>query len=261
MLTNNRFFQLGLSLVELMVGSAAGLIVLTAVVTTYVAISRSSIDILSEAKLHAELRTAMDMMVRDIRRAGSWTAAFLEREDEPNPFTQRAGPLFTDINILDGGKAIEFTFNGSFMGVDNEDQYDYREYVFGYRVDDNAIKVLQCVINPPTPSACNSGDLVGDDWEKLTDDRTVLIDSLSFTTKGSSCHNLRTATSWVITSDSTTPACDTSTSGYAASAGDRLLEKRLINVRLQGKLKDRPEFAMVLKQGILVANDRALTAP
>ena len=246
--------QVGLSLVELMVGSAVGLIVLTAVLTTYVAIARSGGEILDAAKLHAELRAAMDMLVHDLRRAGSWTATFATREDELNPYTQRTGSPFTDINILDSGKAIVFSYNGTFLGSDDGS-------VFGYRLEDNALKTLQCNITVSDPAACNTGSLATSGWERLTDDNTVLLDSLSFTTKGSSCHNLRTATSWVIASDSTTPACDPSTSNYAAAAGDRLLEKRLINVRLQGKLKDRPEFTMVLKQAVLVANDRALTAP
>ena len=244
----------GLSLVELMVGSAVGLIVLTAVLTTYVAIARSSGEILDAAKLNAELWAAMDMLARDIRRAGSWTAAFATREDELNPFTVRAGSPFTDINVLDGGKAIALSFNGTFLGSDDGS-------VFGYRLEDKALKALQCNIKVSDPAACNTGSLATSGWERLTDDNTVLLDSLSFSTKGSRCHNLRTNTPWVIESDSTTPACDPSTSGYAAVAGDRLLEKRLINVRLQGKLKNRPDFIMVLKQAILVANDRALTAP
>ena len=251
--------QLGLSLVELMVGSAVGLIVLTAVLTTYVAIARGSGDILASAKLHAELRAAMDLLVHDIRRAGSWTALFEERTGEegsalPNPYTQRAGSLVTDINILDGGKAIQFSFNGSFLGADDGS-------VFGYRFSDKAIKVLQCNINPDAPTACNTGSLVGTGWEKLTDDNTVILEDLSFMTKGSSCHNWATNTTWVIAADSTTPACDPAASGYAATSGNRLLEKRLINVKLEGRLKERADFIMRLEQAVYVANDRSFPAP
>ena len=254
MLTTRVRRQAGLSLAELMVGSAVGLVVLTAILTTYVAIARSSGEILGAAKLHGELRAAMDLLVRDIRRAGAWTAMVEDREDELNPFTWRTGAPFTDINILDGGKAIALSFNGTFLGSDEG-------AVFGYRFQDKALKVLQCNLTVSEPLACNTGSLAASGWERLTDDNTVLLDALSFSTKGSSCHNLRTATSWVIASDSTTPACDPATAGYAAAAGDRLLEKRLINVGLRGRLKERPEFIMGLKQVILVANDRVLTAP
>ena len=63
--------QSGVSLVELMIGSAVGLIVIAAVLATYAVIARSGSETMASAKLNAELRAAMDMMVRDIRRAGS----------------------------------------------------------------------------------------------------------------------------------------------------------------------------------------------
>ena len=144
MLKNTSNHQAGVSLVELMIGSAVGLIVIAATVATYIAIARSGSEILASAKLNAELRAAMDMMVRDIRRAGSWTATLSSREDGANPFTRRTGGLITDINIFDSGKVIEFSYNGSFLGSANGT-------VFGYRVDDKAIKTLQCNIDASPP--------------------------------------------------------------------------------------------------------------
>ena len=94
--------QSGVSLVELMIGSAVGLIVIAAVLATYAVIARSGSETMASAKLNAELRAAMDMMVRDIRRAGSWTATLASRKEGANPFTQRTGPLITDVNIFDG---------------------------------------------------------------------------------------------------------------------------------------------------------------
>jgi Tfp pilus assembly protein PilW len=110
--------QAGVSLVELMIGSAVGLIVIAATVATYIAIARSGSEILASAKLNAELRAAMDMMIRDIRRAGSrGRLRSPSREDGANPFTLRTGALITDINIFDSGKVIEFSYNGSFLGL------------------------------------------------------------------------------------------------------------------------------------------------
>lgn len=58
MLKHRANLQAGVSLVELMIGSAVGLIVIAATVATYVAIARSGSEILSSAKLNAELRAA-----------------------------------------------------------------------------------------------------------------------------------------------------------------------------------------------------------
>lgn len=56
--------QGGVTLVELIVGSAVGLIVLAGILATYISVARSSSEVLASAKLNAELRAAMDMMVR-----------------------------------------------------------------------------------------------------------------------------------------------------------------------------------------------------
>lgn len=250
--------QAGISLIELMIGSVVGLIVIAATVATYIAIARSGSEILASAKLNAELRAAMDMMVRDIRRAGSWTATLASREDGANPFTLRTGALITDINIFDSGKAIQFSYNGSFLGSANGT-------VFGYRVDDKAIKTLQCNIGASPSALCNTGAIIDNTthvWEKLSDENNVVIDSLTFQTVGSRCLNLTQAgLTWVSLASSTVPACDSSTPGYVAATKDRLFEKRQIKVRLEGKLKRREEFTMVLEQSVLLANDRIFIVP
>ncbi len=255
MLKHSSIHQAGVSLVELMVGSAVGLIVIAAVVATYAIIARSGSEILASAKLNAELRAAMDMMVRDIRRAGSWTATLASREDGANPFTRRTGGLITDINIFDSGKVIEFSYNGSFLGSANGT-------VFGYRMADNAVKALQCNMATSPSTLCNTGAIVANGWEKLTDDNNVVITSLAFQTTGSRCLNLTQAgQTWVSPTASTAPACDPSTPGYVATTNDRLFEKRQIRVRLAGRLKRREEFTMVLEQSVLLANDRVFNVP
>ena len=247
--------QGGVTLVELMVGSAVGLIVLAAVLASYISVARRASEILASAKLNAELRAAMDMMVRDIRRAGSWTATAAERENGDNPFTRRTGSLITDITILDGGKAIEFAYNGSFLG-------SAEGTVFGYRLDEKAIKTLQCNIDSAQPNQCQTGNLLTTGWEKLTDDDNVVIEALSFGTLGSRCMNLTNGgQTWVISSATTLPGCDAAVPCYVAAINDRLLERRQIWVRLAGRLKERPEFTMVLEQAVLLPNDRVFNVP
>lgn len=246
--------QAGVSLVELMIGSAVGLMVIAATVVTYIAIARSGSEILASAKLNAELRAAMDMMVRDIRRAGAWTAT----PAGANPFTLRTGALITDINIFDSGKVIEFSYNGSFLGSANGT-------VFGYRVADKAIKTLQCNIGASPSALCNTNSIITNTthtWERLTDDDNVLIDSLIFYTTGSRCLNLtQVGQTWVSPTASTVPACDPTTPGYVATTNDRLFEKRQIRVRLAGKIKRKEEFTMVLEESVLLANDRIFNVP
>ena len=247
--------QGGVTLVELMVGSAVGLIVLAAVLATYISVARSASEVLASAKLNAELRAAMDMMVRDIRRAGSWTATAADRGNGVNPFTQGTGSLISDINILDGGKAIEFSYNGSFLG-------SAQGTVFGYRLDDKSIKTLQCNIDDSQPSQCQTGSLLTTGWERLTDENNVAIEALTFSTLGSRCMNLtNSGQTWVVSTSSILSACNSATAGYLATTNDRLLEKRQIQIRLTGRLKERPEFTMTLEQAVLLPNDRVFNVP
>jgi type II secretory pathway component PulJ len=253
--------QGGVTLVELMVGSAVGLIVLAAVLASYISVARSASEVLASAKLNAELRAAMDMMVRDIRRAGSWTATALERESGGNPFTRRLDPptddgtIHTDITIHDGGKAVVFAYNGSFLG-------STAGTVFGYRLDDKAIKTLQCNIDPAQPGQCQALNLPTTGWERLTDENTIVIEALTFSTAGSRCINLtQGGQTWEVAAAATLPACHSATTGYAATTDDRLLERRQIQVRLIGRLKARPEFRMLLEQAVLLPNDRLVTVP
>jgi Tfp pilus assembly protein PilW len=238
--------QGGVTLVELMVGSAVGLIVLAAVLASYISVARSASEVLASAKLNAELRAAMDMMVRDIRRAGSWTATALEREN---------GTIHTDITIHDSGKAVLFAYNGSFLG-------STAGTVFGYRLDDKAIKTLQCNIDPAQPGQCQALNLPTTGWERLTDENTIVIEALTFSTAGSRCINLtQGGQTWEVAAAATLPACHSATTGYAATTDDRLLERRQIQVRLIGRLKARPEFRMLLEQAVLLPNDRLVTVP
>jgi type IV pilus assembly protein PilW len=71
----SRLVQTGLSLVELMVGVAVGLLVVagaSTVVATQLADSRR---LVVEAQVQQDLRSSADIITRELRRAGSWSSA------------------------------------------------------------------------------------------------------------------------------------------------------------------------------------------
>ena len=65
----------GLTLVELLVGLALGLFVVAAAATLLAAQGREQRSQAAETRLMQDLRTATDVIVRDLRRAGHWGAA------------------------------------------------------------------------------------------------------------------------------------------------------------------------------------------
>ena len=67
---NPRRFQRGLTLVELMVGSALGLIVVAAALLALTHHLRESRSLLLETRLMQDLRTATELVAHNLRRAG-----------------------------------------------------------------------------------------------------------------------------------------------------------------------------------------------
>jgi prepilin peptidase dependent protein B len=67
-----RCLQRGLSLVELMVGTAIGLLIASSATALFTAQVGSVRRLLLEARVQQDLRSATDLMARDLRRAGHW---------------------------------------------------------------------------------------------------------------------------------------------------------------------------------------------
>src|SRR5688572_15814717 len=72
---NDRSHQNGLSLVELLVGLALGLFVVAVAATLLAAQTPEQRRLAAEQRLMQDLRTATDVVTRDLRRAGHWGAA------------------------------------------------------------------------------------------------------------------------------------------------------------------------------------------
>ncbi|WP_428422549.1 PilW family protein [Methylibium sp.] len=67
--------QRGLSLVELLIGCAVALFIVSGALKLFVDHLRDSRRLLLEARVHQDMRAASDLIARDLRRAGYWQAA------------------------------------------------------------------------------------------------------------------------------------------------------------------------------------------
>jgi prepilin peptidase dependent protein B len=94
-----RRIQRGLSLVELMVGAAVGLIVIAGALQLHARHLRDNRQLLIEARLQQELRSATDLIARQLRRSGYWQQALAGVARRPyddaatNPHAALATPL------------------------------------------------------------------------------------------------------------------------------------------------------------------------
>ena len=152
--------QRGLSLVELMLGMAIGLFIVAAAVTLLGSQLRENRSLLLEARLMQDLRSAADLIGRDLRRAGHWGAAADgvwaagASGVAPNPYTALA-PLAA------ASDAASFRYSRD--AVENH-RVDSNEQ-FGYRLRAGVVEI----------------ELGDGNWQALTDAGTLSVTEFSVT--------------------------------------------------------------------------------
>ena len=152
--------QRGLSLVELLVGVAIALFIAAAAATLLAGHLRESRAVLLEARLMQDLRTAADLVSRDLRRAGHWGAAvdgvWLAGAGgvAANPYAALA-PATAASDAASFRYSRDATENGV---VDSNEQ-------FGFRLRNGAIEIQLGAAN----------------WQALTDTGTLTITQFSVT--------------------------------------------------------------------------------
>ncbi|MFP4280741.1 MAG: prepilin-type N-terminal cleavage/methylation domain-containing protein [Halochromatium sp.] len=243
--------QSGLSLVEVMIGLTVGLLIMLSALTLYTVNLRYAVDLLGAARLNAELRAAMDMMVTDIRRAGFGGQAFTE-------------PHFSDLELYEDGSCLVFTYDANQDGVlrQKADDASGSYELFGFKVDDHLLKVRQ---GGGDLSACNSGG----QWHGLTDPATVRI-AREGPVFSLDVQCLRTDTGERAEGQRCRPGFALYEAASAEAAGTdvdtgplpiRLVEIRLVHIDLEGSLTRDPTIRARRSQAVLVRNHRVVNLP
>ena len=151
-----RHRQRGLSLVEMMVGLAVGLLVVagaTMVVTTQLGDNRR---LMLETQLQQDLRASADVITRDLRRAGAWTDSA-----STSLWSATAAPAsnpYTAATPASGVTASQVTY-GYFRASGSPTAY-------GFRLSSGVLQTL----------------LAGT-WQDLTDVRVMTVTAFSVTAR------------------------------------------------------------------------------
>lgn len=94
--------QAGLTLIELMVGIAIGLLLIGGATTLFLSNLDSSRRLLLEARLNQNVRAAAELITRDLRRAGYWNEAVDNvRMNTENPMG----------GVVQAGNSVQYTFS------------------------------------------------------------------------------------------------------------------------------------------------------
>ncbi|HWI10355.1 MAG TPA: prepilin-type N-terminal cleavage/methylation domain-containing protein, partial [Burkholderiaceae bacterium] len=158
--SQRRCAQRGLSLVEFLVGVAIALFIAAAAATLFAGNLRENRQLLLEARLMQDLRTAADIATRDLRRAGYWADSTAgvwaagASSVAPNPYVALApsGAASDAVSLRYSRDATENNL------VDSNEQ-------FGFRLKNGAIEL----------------QLGAGNWQALTDAGTLTITAFSVT--------------------------------------------------------------------------------
>lgn len=146
----------GVSLVELMVGVAVGLMVVAG--ASFVAVNQLGDNrrLLLETQVQQDLRAAADMVVRDLRRAGFWGAAETGawQGDDPNV----AANPYAEITPADAGAAVEQVDFRYSPAAAEDNVVDADREQFGFKLEGGSIKMR-----------------IGGVWQSLTDTNALEV--------------------------------------------------------------------------------------
>lgn len=163
----------GFTLVELLVSVLIGLIILGAVLGIFVSMIKSDNENLKSIRLNQELRAAMSLMTRDIRRAGANRNAATNAATLPptNPFsstsTANTATTATRLVISGGGNTISYSYDEASDGTTE---------LYGFRLNTttDTERVEQCKGSTSVSAGCGT-------WQPVTDESLVRITGLTFT--------------------------------------------------------------------------------
>ena len=165
--------QTGFSLVELMVAMSLSLVLFGGLLNAYVATVKSSGELMTGAHLDNELHKLLDMMARDLRRAGT-------HGDPVSLITGATNPFGMDTPGAYSGEAanscLTFSYDWDSDGVLDTASPDER---YGFRLKDSVVQ-----------ARTGGLDCATDSWDDVTDGNTYNITGLQFTPTTSAADNM-----------------------------------------------------------------------
>lgn len=144
--------QQGISLIELLIGMAVGLIILAGISTLIVNNLAANRTAINSARLNQQLRSAMDLIVREVRRANY----------DPSIMSQIG--VNTGISIANN------------VSLDQCSESSCKQLNYAYRVQTGAL-VPKIITLSDGVISLEAG---GDSPQPLTDPKTVAVDALEF---------------------------------------------------------------------------------
>ena len=258
--------QSGLTFVEMLVGMAVGVIVISGGITIYASSVRGGNDALLASKLNQEIGALMHVMANDIRRAGFWGTAIDGRPDE-NPFNV---PGATSLVVMDdmannavqaatgNGSCITYTYDATYVPGSAAGVVEATD-LFGFRLNGVVVQMRQtgtvdgvsCVGG--TCTSCTNGV-----WQDVTDPNVIEITQLDFDLSNSQCLNSSEPNEEDDNGDGTIDDAaeqDCYVTAPPGGSGEGTMETREVTITVTGRLATDNQVQISAVNSIRVRNN------
>ncbi len=253
--------QAGLTLVELIIGLLVGTIIIAGGLRVFTVVIRGQSDNVKLTRLNQDMRAMMDIMVRDIRRAG-----FVTSDPENNLSSLKNNPFFeatTDIAVYDfdsvSDSCLVYSYNrdeedngtASPSGVETPLVVDTNERL-GFRLSNGVLEMRQ---TGDTNANCDNSS-----WKSISDDAVEITQlQFSLTEKELNVNSMTTDTNGDGCYDgdgNCNNLCDTGEACNTCSSSDTCLYVRQVTITLTGRLRSDNTVTQTITQRVRVRNDK-----
>ncbi|BBL69501.1 PilW family protein [Methylogaea oryzae] len=166
----------GFTLVELLVGMVIGMTVLAAITQIMVSSNSTNLDTLRMVRFNQEMRSVMNLMTSDIRRAG-FNAYAVSQVGQGTTMANPFGGLSVDDVAIStaspgplSGGCIRYGYDDSSNAATNADGVLNGNEQYGFKLNGGAVQ------RHTTATACADAG-----WQALTDTSNLTVTALTFT--------------------------------------------------------------------------------
>lgn len=269
--------QTGVTLIELLIGMLIGLIIVAAGISVFVTSVKGQADNIKLSRLNQDMRAMMDIMARDIRRAG-----FVTSDPATNLASLQDNPFFgptAELTVYNGGSCIVYAYNrndGANMDTNGDGVTDEPAPVvnenerLGFRLNNGGN--LEMRTSGTTNASCDDDDGV---WESITESEVEItgltFNLISTTLNVSSMTNDDDGDGVSETADTDgIPYGDDNDNGFCdsgevcntctrdGSPDPACLYVRNVTITLTGRLRDDNAVTQTITEQVRVRNDKYL---
>ena len=224
----------GLSIVELMVGMAIGLFLLVGASSMLISSITNSRALLAEARVNQNLRSAADLITRDLRRAGYWENAMAGTTT-----TGSAATANPNSAISTGSSTVTYSLarDASAVRITEAEKNTLNlDEQFGFKLEDGVVEML-----------VGSGN-----WQKLTDPGVLSV--TDFDILGTTVPiDIKESCAKTCCDSTTTPSC--TSINVATPPGCPKISVRRYDLSLTGQSATDSAVVRTLKTSVRVRND------